>query len=179
MSIVPLGDASALLALYQVLEKHYKDKAAVNQALEDIRLAVSEIFKSDSNFVLQLLKENKPVSAELVSQKLDRRGHLIQLFRDAYTETPGFTWSSYNEYLVGQFATKVSEILLGHGVNVASSSTDYIDSRAQDRHTETRELLSQNISEAKEEIQGLRSDVGQLTDSINVSKRTRQNSTLR
>ena len=141
MPLDPLGTASNLLALYQVVEKLVKDKAALNQAIESIKSSAYEIFPNDIEFVLRLLSKSEPVAIELASIKMDKREHLIKLFKDAYDEAPGLVWSSHHADLVEQFVTKVSEILLGHGVNEAQSSTDYLDSRAQKRHNETSRSL--------------------------------------
>ena len=141
MPLDPLGTASNLLALYQVVEKLIKDKVALNQALESIKASAYEIFPNDIEFVLRLLNKSESVAIELTSIKMDKREHLIKLFKDAYDEAPGLVWSSHHADLVEQFVTEVSEILLGHGVNEAQSSTDYLDSRAQKRHNETSRSL--------------------------------------
>ena len=73
MPLNPLGDASALLALYQAVEKFIKDKIALKQALEDIRSSAYEIFPKDIEFVLRLLSESQPIAFELTSRKMGKR----------------------------------------------------------------------------------------------------------
>ena len=158
---VPLGDASALLALYQVIEKHFKDKAAIDQALGGIKSTVHEIFPRDFDFILRLLKESQPIAAELVSKKLDKRDYLVLLFKDAYDEAPGLAWSSYQEHLVEQFVTRVSEILLGYGINEVQSGVDYLDSKAQSRHEEAQETTHQDHLDTQKLIKNMQLNVEQ------------------
>ena len=167
MPLDPLGTASNLLALYQVVEKLIKDKVALNQALESIKSSVYEIFPNDIEFVFQLLSKSEPVAIELTSKKTDKREHLIRLFKDAYDEAPGLVWSSHHADLVEQFVTKVSEILLGHGINEAQSSIDFLDSRAQERHVD-----------ASENFQGLQLSVDQLTNMLGKDQQNRQEATV-
>ena len=159
MPLDPLGTASNLLALYQVVEKLIKDKAALNQALESIKSSVYEIFPNDVDFVLRLLSENQAVAVELTSTRMNKREHLVKLFRDAYVEAPGLSWSSYQEDLVGQFVTAVSAILLGYRINEVQSAADYLDGRAQERH-QTAFNSQELLHNLKLDVEQLRSDLG-------------------
>ena len=163
----PMGTAANLIALYQVVEKLIKDRAALNQALESIKSSAYEIFPNDIEFVLRLLSKSEPVAIELTSKKMDKREHLIKLFKDAYDEAPGLAWTSHHADLVEQFATKVPEILLGYGVNEIQSAADFLDSRAQERHVDTSENL-----------QGLQLSVDQLTNMLGKDQQNRQEATV-
>ncbi len=174
MPLNPLGDASALLALYQAAEKLIKDKVALNQALKSIEASAYEIFPNDIEFILRLLTQSKPITFELTSKKLDKREHLKKLFEDAYDEAPGLAWSSHHENLVEQFATKVSEILLGYGVNEAQSATDYLDSRAQERHEEAQRSAYSSASDTNEILRSTQLSVEQLTSKLGRDQQSRQ-----
>ena len=64
--------------------------------------------------------------------------------------------------------------MLGYGVNEVPSSTDYLDSKAQERYEETQVLLRQSAFYTNEVFQDLRSEFNQIRNSINSSQQTRQ-----
>lgn len=174
MPLDPLGTATNLMALHQAVAKVVKDKVALAQALASIKSSTYGIFPNDVEFVLKLLSENEAIAAELTSVRMDKRDHLVKLFEDAYDEAPGLAWSSYHENLVEQFVTKISEILLGHGVNEIQSATDYLDSRAQGRHDEVQRLAHQSSSEIGETLRDTQLSVERLTSKLSEDQQSRQ-----
>ena len=173
MSLDPLGTATNMMALYQAVEKVVKDKVALAQALASIKSSTHEIFPNDVEFVLKLLNENQAIATELTSTKMDKRDHLVRLFKDTYDEAPGLSWSSYHESLMEQFVTKVSEILLGHGVNEVQSATDYLDSRAQERHEDVQRSASQSGFDTAEMLRITQLSVERLTSKLSEDQQSR------